>query len=1046
MPQYRSGATATKLKAFVCCAFPIVALFVAASAQTRSAGAGKVDFARDVRPIIEAHCIGCHTGSVAGAELRLDSRETMLAGGTSGPAIVPSHGAESLLVQRVLGEGGKPRMPLGGKRLTDKQIATLRTWIDQGALSKTPAPAATPKVAPEAAHWAYMKPVQPQSPTVRNKAWVRNPIDAFVLARLERERLVPSPEASKETLIRRVTLDLTGLLPTPAEIDAFLADTSPDAYEKLVDRLLASPHFGERWARPWLDLARYADTNGYEKDRRRSIWKYRDWVVDAFNSDMPFDRFTVEQIAGDMLPNATEAQRIATGFNRNAMNNEEGGVDQMEARWQTIVDRVDTTATVWLGSTLACAQCHDHKFDPFTQRDFYRFFAFFENADYTIEGDASISEDKLVEPRLDTPKPEQQAHREKLEAERAEVWKGLEAHTAALDAEQVIWERGVAAARARWETLAPERLSSAGPTVLEARADGSVLARGGDGIEDVYTVETRTSLQKITGVLLEALPDPSLPRGGPGRDTYGNFVLTGIEITVAPGNGAGRAETLTLADARADDGQWDLPARSLVEPEGKGWGIDTSHDEAHLPRQIIFRPATPFGFEGGTVVTVRLKQSFPGQSIGRFRLAVTTAENPFVVVDVPVRLRPILELAPTARTEAQRKDLSALFASLAPSRQPARERLASLERTIDALGIPSTLVMREQPRFERPFTELRVRGSYLNRGGRVYADVPGFLNPLSTEQMPNRLGLANWLVDRENPLVARVEVNRIWEQYFGRGIVETSEDFGTQGARPTHPELLDWLATEFMARGWSLKAVHRLVVTSATYRQSSRITPELLERDPDNRLLTRGSRFRVEAEMVRDIALAASGLLDPTVGGPSVFPYQPPGIWSLPFNDDKWITSEGRDRFRRSLYTFWRRTSPYPSLVAFDAPSREVCTARRPRTNTPLQALTTLNDPAFFEMAKGLAKRMLVETTGDEAARAAYGFRLCTSRRPGAAEVERLIALYRQQLARYASDTVAARKVSADFEDVATARPAEFAAWTVVANVLLNLDETLTKE
>jgi hypothetical protein len=1036
----RVSSKAAKLRVFVCFAAAIAILFAIDPARARPA----VDFERDVLPIIEASCIGCHSGTVAGGELRLDAREAMLAGGASGPAIVPGRGAESLLVQRVLGQGGKPRMPLGGKRLADGQIATLRAWIDQGA--RMPSPKTMPVAAPKAEHWAYVKPVRPEPPPVKSGGWARNPIDAFVLARLDREGLAPSPEASKETLIRRVSLDLTGLPPTPAEVDAFLADSGPGAYERVVDRLLASPHFGERWARPWLDLARFADTNGYEKDRRRSTWKYRDWVIDAFNRDMPFDRFTVEQIAGDMLPDATEAQHVATGFNRNAMVNEEGGVDQMEARWQTIVDRVDTTASVWLGSTLACAQCHDHKFDPFTQRDFYTFFAFFENTDYKIEGDASISEDKLIEPRLDTPTSEQRARRRELEAEMAEVRRELEANTAALDSEQAVWERELTAARAGWETLMPARTSSAGSTVLAAKTDGSVIASGGDGDEEVYTVEARTSARRITGLLLEALPDPALPRGGPGRDAYGNFVLTGIDVTVAPADAPGRAAPLALADARADDGQWDLPARSLVESDGKGWGIDTSHDEARLPRQAVFRPASPFGFEGGTVVTVRLKQSFPGQSIGRFRLAVTTAENPFVVVDLPVRLRPALELAPTARTESQRRDLSALFASLAPSRRPARERLAASQRAIEALGIPSTLVMRERLSYERPSTELRVRGSYTSPGGRVYADVPGFLHALPAAQMPNRLGLAHWLVDRENPLVARVAVNRMWEQYFGRGIVETSEDFGTQGARPVHPELLDWLATEFMARGWSLKAVHRLVVTSATYRQSSRVTQELLDRDPDNRLLTRGPRFRVEAEMVRDIALAASGLLNPAVGGPSVFPHQPPGIWSLPFNDDKWVTSEGRDRFRRGLYTFWRRTSPYPSLVAFDAPSREICTARRARTNTPLQALTTLNDPAFFEMAKGLARRMLVEATGDAAARAAYGFRICTSRRPAAAEVDRLVALYRGQLARYAPDPAASRRVSRGFEDVAASQPAEFAAWTIVANVLLNLDETLTKE
>jgi hypothetical protein len=776
------------------------------------------------------------------------------------------------------------------------------------------------------------------------------------------------------------------------------------------------------------------------------MWKYRDWVIDALNRDMPFDQFTVEQIAGDMLPNATDAQRTATGFNRNAMFNEEDGVDQYEARWQTLVDRVDTTSTVWLGSTLACAQCHDHKFDPFTQKDFYRFFAFFEGGDYALEGDASVSNQKIVEPRLDMPTPEQKARRAEIEAQAADLKKEIEATSASLGAEQADWERSIAAARAGWRTLAPLRATAAGSTALETRADGSVFARGGEGADEVYTVETREDLRGVTGLRIEALPDPVLPRGGPGRDPYGNFVLTRVEVTVAPASAPERAEPVSFVDARADDGTWDLGAWNLVRPDGRGWGIDTSRDDAHLPRQVVLKPSAPFGFDGGAVVTVRLRQDFPGQSVGRFRISATTASDPFAVVQIPVRLRPVLERPAADRTDEQRKDLAELFKSVAPSLEPLRARLAALQKKVDDLGIASTLVMRERPSFERPATELRVRGSFLNRGERVYADVPSFLGPLPEGVMPNRLGLARWLVDDANPLTARVTVNRIWEAYFGRGIVETSENFGTQGARPTHPELLDWLATELVARKWSLKAIHRLVVTSATYRQSSRVTPELLERDPDNRLLARGPRFRVEAETVRDVALAASGLLDPTVGGPSVFPYQPPGIWSLPYNDDAWRESEGSGRYRRGLYTFWRRTSPYPSLVAFDAPSREVCTARRPRTNTPLQALTTLNDPAFFEAAKGLARRMLAESAGDARARAAYGFRVCTSRRPTEAEVARLTALYESQLRRFESDEPAARRVADGLKAPADARPAEVAAWTVVANVLLNLDETLTKE
>jgi hypothetical protein len=1044
---------AARLKVLVCCAWVVGALaaYCAASAPSASApaawqagggeSAGRVDYDRDVRPILETSCFMCHSGSKPQAQLRLDSREGILKGGLSGPAVTPGDGANSLLVRRVLGHGDMTRMPPAGDPLADQQVAVLRAWIDQGAGG----PAAPAAVGIEK-HWAYVKPTRPQPPRVSGAAWARNPIDSFVLARLERETLAPSPEAPREALIRRLSLDLTGLPPTVAEVDAFLADESPDAYEKIVERLLGSPHYGERWARPWLDLARYADTNGYEKDDRRSAWKYRDWVIDALNRDMPFDQFTVEQIAGDMLPNATDDQRIATGFNRNTMLNEEGGVDQMEARWETIVDRVGTTATVWLGSTVACAQCHNHKFDPFSQKDFYKLFAFFESTDYTFEGDASIGEQKLVEPRLETPTPEQEARRREITAEMAELKKRLEARGPESEAEQAAWERRVAASRAAWARLDAVRLDATGGATLEARPDGSVVAAGGGDGPVTYTIEARTKLQGITGLRLEALADPALPRGGPGRDPYGNFVLTGIEVRVAPASGEpAAAREVAFAKAQADGETWDTQAKSLLEPEGKGWGIDATRDEVRLDRQAVLVPEAPFGSAGESVVLVKLRHGSPGQSIGRFRLSVTTAKDPTTIVEVPATLRPALDTPASARTEKQRNELARHFQSVAPSLEPARNRLAELKKAVEALNIPSTLVMREPPTFERPSTYFRVRGSYLNKGERVYADVPSFLHPMPASRMPNRLGLAYWLVDPENPLVARVTVNRIWEQYFGRGIVETSEDFGTQGAKPSHPELLDWLATEFMERGWSQKAIHRLIVTSATYRQSSRVTPELLERDPYNRLLARGPRFRVEAEMVRDVGLAASGLLNPKVGGPSVFPYQPEGIWSLPYNDDKWVMSPQADRYRRGLYTFWRRTSPYPSMVAFDAASREYCTPRRVRTNTPLQALTTLNDPAFFEMAKALAKRMLTETAGGEAERAAYGFRLCTARRPAPAEVDRLLALYRQQLARYSADPEAARRAVEGFE-AAGASPAELATWTVVANVLLNLDETVTKE
>jgi hypothetical protein len=709
---------------------------------------------------------------------------------------------------------------------------------------------------PAKTHWAYVKPVRPEFPKVENSRWVRNPIDAFVLARLEKEKLKPSPEADRVALIRRVSLDLTGLPPTIAEVDAFVADKSKDAYEKLVDRLLASPHYGEKWARMWLDLARYADTHGYEKDPKRSMWPYRDWVINAFNQNMPFDEFTIEQIAGDMLPNATEEQKVASGFHRNTMYNTEGGVDKEESRVETIVDRVNTTATVWLGSTLGCAQCHTHKYDPFTITEYYQMFAFLNNAD---------------EPQMEVPSAAQKAQEKQLQEEIPRLEAELKKQTPELDAAQKEWE------------------------------------------------------PKFT--------------------------------------------------------------RTLIEN--------------------------------------------------------STAE----ASNTPPVIRKVIAKPPAERSETDNVALADYFRSISPALKPVRDQLAEAQKHQKELKAqtPTTLVMAE--RKEARETHILARGNFLNPGDKVTPGVPAILPPLPASEPANRLALAHWLVSPENPLTARVTMNRFWGQYFGHGLVETVEDFGTQGERPTHPELLDWLATEFMRQKWDMKAMHKLIVMSATYRQSSRTTPEMVERDPNNRLFERGPRFRVPAETVRDIALEASGLLSQKIGGPSVFPYQPDGIWTQLYSSDKWEMSKGEDKYRRGLYTFWRRTSPYPAFMSFDAPSRELICTRRPRSNTPLQALTTLNDPSYVEASEALARRMMTEAKGDATARAAYGFRLCVARAPKKNELQRLLELYQAELARYKQDGKAAEQLST----TELGKPKEkidldeLAAWTVVANVLLNLDETITK-
>lgn len=992
-------------------------MLVPAIAQTQ------IDFSRDVEPILQSRCYQCHSGENARAGLRLDSRDGALKGGTSGTAIIPGNSKDSRLVLRVLGLGAEPQMPLKATPLAPEQIATIRSWIDQGALWPDEAARQTKSEK----HWAHIKPVRPQLPAVKLASWIRTPVDKFVLARLEQEGLQPLPEASREKLIRRLSLDLTGLPPTIEEVDDFIADKSPDAYEKLVDRFLASPHFGERWAIPWLDLARYADTNGYEKDRRRSIWKYRDWLIAALNNDMPFDQFTIEQIAGDLLPNATTEQRIATGFLRNSMHNEEGGVDQEEALWETTIDRVNTTATVWLGTTLACAQCHDHKYDPFTQKDFYRFFAFFNNTAYHFEGNPNISEQKLIEAKLELPTPEQDAKRKEIQSEIATLEEQLKAQNPELDAGRIVWEQSIKSAAADWTALEPIQLASTGGSTLAVQPDTSVLVTGNNPEKDTYTFVAKTNLKGIAALRLEALPDQNLPKGGPGRDPYGNFILSEFTVDAAPVDGK-EAEPVALGKTLVDNGTLRLSPQ--LRYEQRGWRIDASREDTRLPRQAVFLLDQPIGFDGGTVITVRLKHAseYGRQGIGKFRLSITTSKDPAAIVGIAARIRPILDIPDGQRTEKQKKDIDEYYRSISPLLKPARERVATLRAELDKLGIVSTLVMSERASSEPPATYLRLRGSYLNKGELVYAGVPAALHALPEGQFANRLALAKWLVSPENPLVARVTVNRLWEQIFGRGIVRTSEDFGIQGERPTHPELLDWLATEFMQNAWSMKSMIRVIVTSATYRQSSRAPQSLIERDPYNRLLARGPRNRLDAELVRDVALSASGLLNPKIGGPSVFPYQPDGIWQIPYNDDKWVISAGEDRFRRGVYTFWRRTSPYPSFTTFDAPSREVCTVRRVRTNTPLQALTTLNDPDFFEAANALARRIVTDVS-DTRNRAIYGFRRVASRRPTENEIDEIIGLYNKELARFRN----------------LPEP-ELPAWTVVSNVLLNLDETLSKE
>ncbi|MHB8733711.1 MAG: PSD1 and planctomycete cytochrome C domain-containing protein [Terriglobales bacterium] len=1026
--------------------------------------ATSTEFETVVQPLLAANCVRCHGPEVQQNRLRLDSYAGVMKGALSGAVVIPGKAASSPLVRRLLGQD-EPRMPFQGAPLPAATIVKIQDWINHGA--EGPAGAAR-AVAAEAKHWSYVKPVRPALPAVKNAAWARNPIDRFVLARLEKEGLEPSPEASRETLMRRVSLDLTGLPPTLAEIDAFVNDRSPHAYQKVVDRLFASPHYGERWARPWLDLARYADTNGYEKDLRRTAWKYRDWVIDALNRDMPFNEFTIEQIAGDMLPHPTLDQEIATGFHRNTLLNQEGGTDPEEQRFYTLVDRVNTTASVWLGTTLGCAQCHNHKYDPFSQKDYYRMMAFFDNAEYKVVGHG---EHFIQEPTVELPTPAQATECAAIKKEIAGLEAVLAQPTPQLAAQQSDWETGLQHLASQWTVLQPTHVVSLGGASLTVAADGSVLASGKNPEADTYEVEARVSSGTpgpLTALRLEVLPDPGLPQGGPGRDNEGNFFLSGVQAEVAPPGATGAWKKIVFKTATANDSQDGYGVGAVISDGSAeaGWAIDTS--KGHAARQAVLIAAAPVGLVAGTRLRVRLLHAMPhaSRNIGRFRLAITSAAAPARGAQVPVELQPVLDMAAGKRSAEQAEQLAAFYRTIAPTLDATRSELATRQKALSDLGIATAMIERERPGFERPSTFLRVRGGYLTPGERVYAGTPAALPPLPPDVLPNRLGLAYWLVDEDNPLVARVTVNRFWEQIFGRGIVETAEDFGSQGSRPSHPELLDWLAVEFMhptapkadgkpASAWSMKAIQRLMVTSATYRQVAAATPKLLERDPYNVMLARGPRFRMEAEMIRDSSLAIGGLLSPKIGGPSVFPPQPDGVWDIPYNADRWVTSPGEDRYRRGLYTFIRRSAPYPSMVTFDAPSREFCTVRRVRTNTPLQALTTLNDPAFFEAARGLAQRMVREggTTPEE--RVSYGFRLSTARLPQAPERTALVAFYRQQLGEFQENPAAARRLLhlPAVTAVQTANPsappasaAELAAWTMVGNVLLNMDETLTKE
>jgi hypothetical protein len=908
-------------------------------------------------------------------------------------------------------------------------------------------------------HWAFQTPTRPRVPEVGK--WARQPIDAFILDHLNKEKLTPSPEADRVTLCRRVYLDLIGLPPTPAQVDAFVNDPAPDAYEKLVEQLLASPHHGERWARIWLDAARYADSDGYEKDKSRQVWAYRDWVIDAINADMPYDRFVTEQIAGDLLPNATQDQIVATGFLRLSMLNEEGGVDPEQFRMDAMFDRMDALGKAFLGLSVACAQCHDHKFDPVTQEDYYRLFAYLNN-------------DHESQRVVYTP-PERMRITRVLGKMR-EIEAGLkEKHPDWLE-QMSQWERALEEGPA-WYTVSVENAGDNSQRYFPQK-DGSILAQGYAPTKFSTLMRGPTPLKKITAFRLELLTDPNLPCGGPGRSFMGTCALTEFNVEIEAPKGSGKRQKVAFKAAMADYANPERPLEKNFDDRGNkkrvtgpvsyaidgkddtAWGIDAGPGRRNVPRVAVFVPEKPIELPKGGTLHFNLKQSHGGwnsddhmnNNLGRFRLSVAGDDKAATAELLPPLVSECLAIPLKKRTPAQVQTLFSYWRTQVPAFEKENEAIESLWKEWPTGSTSLVLQNREEPRD----TWLLKRGDFLKPVEKVSAGVPSFLHPLPDRADASRLTLARWLVDRKSPTTARSFVNRVWQAYFGNGLVATPEEFGTQGDKPSHPELLDWLAVEFMEPGkgspWSMKHLHRLIVTSATYRQSSRITPELLAKDPYNRLLARGSRFRVDGEIVRDITLSASGLLNPKVGGPSIFAPAPQFLFKPPasYGPFEWDEATGEDRYRRGMYTFRRRSTPYPALTLFDAPIGEASCVKRTRTNTPLQALTGLNETVFVECARALGRRSILEGGKTDAERLTHAFRLCVARKPSPDELAVLKGLLDRQRQRFNSESSAAEVATGEktprgkLPDGLTYP--DWAAYTLVSRVLLNLDETVTRE
>ncbi len=995
----------------------VVSTFLALAGAVAAA---HVDFKRDIQPIFAEKCYSCHGTEKQKGGLRLDRRKDALQGGDSGKVILPGKPGDSILIRNVSGVDPNNVMPPKGKAepVTENQLALLRAWIEAGA----PWPDDTLAATSTNAHWAFHKPARPALPKSAG-----HPIDALVRARLEPEKISPAPEADRATLIRRLSLDLLGLPPKRDDVDQFLGDTDPRAYEKLVDRLLASPHFGERWARHWLDLARYADSDGYEKDGVRPYaYLYRDWVIDAINRDLPFDQFTIEQLAGDLLPDATLEQKVATGFHRQTLTNKEGGIDAEEFRCKATADRVNTTATVWLGLTVACAECHTHKYDPITQREYYQFYAFFNNA----------SEQDVPAPRraeLET----YQRDKALWEKKRADLNQRLEQRRGHdLSNALKAWETTLVRPKVDWRALEPLSADAREGTTLSF-SNETIVASGKSPATETYEVEFHTGLTNITGFRLEVI-DPLDEKKGPGRAENGNFVLSEFKARLI--NARGESTNVVLTNAVADASQPEHPVGNAIDgSSGTGWSVSPQKSRGHV---AIFETHHPLNVEGKLAFSLS-QQHGKAHTIGQFRILATASAPPFAVDVLAETISHALATPAGQRTPDQTKELTEFYRDqVDPETLDLKKQIAAHARTRPTESPTKAAIFVEENRE----THIHVRGDFLRKGDAVAPGTLAVLHPLQARgAKPDRLDLARWLFDPANPLTARVAVNHVWKHLFGRGLVTTVDDFGTRGDKPSHPELLDWLATEFARLGWTRKELIKLIVTSATYRQSSQVRPELSQRDPLNILLARQNRLRLEAEVIRDCHLTVSGLLNAEIGGPSVRPPLPSDLTSIAYaNQIRWKNSEGMDRYRRGLYTFFQRTVPYPMLMTFDAPDSNVACTRRERSNTPLQALTLLNDPVFFECGQALGRRVggLSEAGTKEKVRRV--FMMVLSRAPTQAEMDRLVEFHEVQT-RLLKEKPESVKALIGAEE-ADADGVETATWVALARTLMNLDEFVTRE